>query len=388
MGVNKLNIWGSLRERYETTVHRKILSLDGGGIRGVIAIEILQKIENMLKEKLRKDDDFRLCDYFDYIGGNSTGAIIAAGLAIGLSIKELLDFYLNYVVKVFKKNRFLGRLRSKYSAAPLKKILQETFKNKLYPEYLKCLLLIVTKNESTDSPWPISSNPKAKYNDLDRSDCNLKIPLWQLVRASTSAPYFFPPEVVELDPKDPKKRFVFVDGAMTPYNNPSFLLYKMATLPQYNLEWETGEDKLLLISVGTGSAPVVGPSVKQANRMLWSTFKDIPVGWLNGVSTDQDINCRTIGRCVYGRPIDRELRDMIPTDDKGKIPLSKNLKRDFLYARYDPDIGIESLSELYDSRKTVKGVQKMDGVKYIEEMRQIGKKAAEEVCPEHFGSFI
>ena len=97
----------------------------------------------------------------------------------------------------------------------------------LKPDDLECLLLAVTRNRTTDSPWPISSNPQAKYNDTSRPDCNLNIPLWQIVRASTAAPVFFPPEVIQWDPKDENKAFVFVDGGLTPFNNPAFLLYRM-----------------------------------------------------------------------------------------------------------------------------------------------------------------
>ena len=56
--------------------------------------------------------------------------------------------------------------------------------------------MMVMRNHSTDSPWPVSNNPYAKYNDRSRDDCNLDLPLWQLVRASTAAPTYFPPEVV------------------------------------------------------------------------------------------------------------------------------------------------------------------------------------------------
>ena len=123
---------------------------------------------------------------------------------------------------------------------------------------MKTLLLVVTRNVTTDSPWPISTNPDAAYNDPARADSNLNMRLWQIVRASTAAPIYFPPEVIECEPGDPARTFVFVDGGMTPYNNPSFLLYRFATDPAFNLEWERGEDKLLLISVGTGAAPALG----------------------------------------------------------------------------------------------------------------------------------
>jgi hypothetical protein len=55
---------------------------------------------------------------------------------------------------------------------------------------LRTLLMMVMRNVTTDSPWPVTNNPLAKYNDRARPDCNLKLPLWQLVRASTAAPTF------------------------------------------------------------------------------------------------------------------------------------------------------------------------------------------------------
>ena len=75
---------------------------------------------------------------------------------------------------------------------------------------LKTLLLIVVRNATTDSPWPLSNNPNALFNDPSREDNNLAIPLWQLVRASTAAPTYFPPEVVTVGEHD----FVFVDGGV------------------------------------------------------------------------------------------------------------------------------------------------------------------------------
>ena len=69
---------------------------------------------------------------------------------------------------------------------------------KLGSDQLQTLLMIVLRNATTDSPWPVSNNPYAKYNDPTRPDCNLELPLWQLVRASTAAPTYFPPEVVRI----------------------------------------------------------------------------------------------------------------------------------------------------------------------------------------------
>src|ERR1700730_7502960 len=73
---------------------RKLLAIDGGGIRGVLSLKILEKIEEFLIQESNRAD-YRLADYFDYVAGTSTGGIIAAGLAAGMSVKEILDFYLN-----------------------------------------------------------------------------------------------------------------------------------------------------------------------------------------------------------------------------------------------------------------------------------------------------
>jgi predicted acylesterase/phospholipase RssA len=383
-----MSVWGALQQRYETPQPRKILALDGGGIRGVLTLEILAEMEKQLKKKLNKGDDFCLADYFDYIGGTSTGAIIAAGLSIGMSVQQLLDFYINKGKDMFDKNFILKRWKALYESGPLLEMLKETFGEKtdlvIRKGKYKSLLLVVTMNRSTDSPWPISNNPKAHYNDESRPDCNAKIKLFQLVRASTAAPVYFPAETLQWDPSDPNKTFVFVDGGVTPYNNPAFLMYRMATQPAYNLNWETGEDKLLIISVGTGSAPSAG----SYNNLL-DAAKGLPTNLLYAMQVDQDINCRTIGRCTYGANIDRELKFMIPMDTDGKIiPITNNTSRHFLYARYNADLSKEGLEAVGLNHIDSDHVREMDSVKYIDELREVGKKTSEQISMDHFGSFV
>ena len=261
-----MSVWGKLASRYEGKENQrhKILALDGGGIRGILTLEVLARMEEMLAEATGGGSGFRLCDFFDYVGGTSTGAIIAAGMARGMSAKELLDFYQKTGPAMFDKQVLLEAMECIVQIQAAEKRAAKVFgaKTTLKPDDLKCLLLAVTRNRTTDSPWPISSNPQAKYNDTARPDCNLQIRLWQLVRASTAAPVFFPPEVIQWDPKDRSKAFVFVDGGLTPYNNPAFLLYRMATESGYRLNWACGEDKLLVISIGTGAAAVLVEEVE------------------------------------------------------------------------------------------------------------------------------
>ncbi|MEO7961709.1 MAG: patatin-like phospholipase family protein, partial [Ginsengibacter sp.] len=327
-------------------------------------------------------------DYFDYIGGTSTGAIIAAGLSIGMSVQELLDFYVHKGKDMFDKNFILKRWKALYESGPLLEMLKQTFGEDtdliVRKGKYKSLLLVVTMNRSTDSPWPISNNPLAKYNDESRADCNSKIKLFQLVRASTAAPVYFPPETLQWDPNDPEKTFVFVDGGVTPYNNPSFLMYRMATQPGYNLNWETGEDKLLIISIGTGSATSAG-----SYDNLLEAAKGLPNNLMYAMQVDQDVNCRTVGRCTFGAPIDRELKFMIPMDDQGKmLPLSNDTKRHFLYARYNADLSREGLDTVGLQHIVSDQVREMDSVKYIDQLREVGKKTSAQISMDHFGSFV
>ena len=187
--------WGKLAQRYEKPApRRRLLALDGGGIRGLITLEILARMEQLLAASTGLGKEFRLCAFFDYIGGTSTGAIIAAGLARGMTVDDLMTFYMDNGKAMFDSAALMLRWKTKFKSDILADQLKTVFgpKTNLLPRNLESLLLIVTRNITTDSPWPISSNPFARYNDLERDDCNLRIPLWQLIRASTCLLYTSP----------------------------------------------------------------------------------------------------------------------------------------------------------------------------------------------------
>lgn len=381
--------WGPLVSRYGNDQPRKILSLDGGGIRGILTLEILLELEQQLKVALGEGDEFRLSHYFDYIGGTSTGAIIATGLSLGKSVGEMLTFYEEKGEAMFDKASLLKKVKYFYNDGPLARELKNTFGSgdlDLASGVFKTLLLIVTMNRSTDSPWPISNNPFAKYNNKSRPDCNLRIPLYQLVRASTAAPAYFRPETLQWDPKNPEKTFVFVDGGVTPYNNPAFLLYRMATQRPYGLEWKTGEKELLIVSVGTGSAPSPG-----VYDHLLETLKELPNNLMYAMQIDQDINCRTVGRCVFGASIDREMEDMIPVDANGKVlPLVSDANRHFTYARYNADLSEKGLEDLKLTHIDSDNVREMDSVKYLPQLREVGRAVGKKQVKvtEHFPHFL
>jgi patatin-like phospholipase len=389
--------WKSLLGRYQEDRPHRMLSLDGGGIRGLITLGILERIENLVKERTGQ----KLCDYFDYVAGTSTGAIIAAGLSRGLTTADLIRFYTSSGKQMFDPAWLLERIKYLYTADPLKAQLQDVFgrDTNLEPDNLKCLLLVITKNVTTDSPWPISSNPDAKYNDPARKDCNLRIPLWQLVRASTAAPVYFPPEVVQWDPRDQSKTFVFVDGGVTPYNNPAFLLYRMATEPAYRLNWKKGEDNLLIVSVGTGAAESLGATAARPNKTIVSTVAGLPGELMYGIQVDQDVSCRAVGRCTFGARLDREILDMVPRQLREEmtleeqyaapvVPLSTNLGRHFLYVRYNADLSDAGLKDLGFVNANAASIQKMDAVENIPILLDIGRAAVKGAEADHFGCFL
>jgi hypothetical protein len=299
---------------------------------------------------------------------------------------------------MFEKAFLFKRLKNLYKSEPLAEKLQEVFgeNTQLDSDKLKCLLLVVTRNVTTDSPWPISSNPFAKYNDPNREDRNTKIPLWQLVRASTAAPVFFPPEIVEWDPNDATKAFVFEDGGLTPYNNPAFLIARMATHPTYRLGWSTGEKNLLVMSVGTGSAPKVDAEVYGGGKNAFSNLVNFPAALMYGAAVDQDINCRIIGRCIHGGEydaelgsgegaIDRELGDLVPRGDDGlPIPLATDLGRQFIYARYNAELSSKWLAKRGLQDIDPANVAQLDSIDHIDDLVRVGRALANEVKIEHF----
>ena len=365
---------------------KKILSLDGGGIRGLISIEILAKIEQELRDR-ENNQNLVLSDYFDFIAGTSTGALIASALCIGMSVDEIRRFYVESSSEMFERRLFIPNLGKvlgyEYDSTTLETTLQRVFgkETTLGSDKLKTLLLIVMHNTKTDSPWPLTNNPKAKYNDLERNRerSNLHLPLWQLLRASTAAPTFFEPEVIEVG----NQTFSFVDGAMTPYNNPAFQAYLMSTLKAYNLNWEKGEDKLLLVSVGTGSSELVCKDEHGKSKFIHHHAQDVPVYLLNSIAYQQDLMCRVFGKCKVGASLDSEIGDL--HGENGAGCTHENL---FTYLRYDVKLNEKSLKELGLGEIDPKEINKIDEVNNIEVLQKVGKAVAKrEVRIEHFEGF-
>ena len=156
----------------------QILSLDGGGIKGLFSAALLAAIE----------DDLGICisDHFDLIAGTSTGGIIALGLAAGLRPREMVSFYVQYGPEIFRQSRW-KRLthfwRSKHSNAPLKAALLKVLKDKRLGDCEKRLVVPsfnLDKNEVYLFKTPHHSRLKRDW----------KVPLWKVAMATSAAPTF------------------------------------------------------------------------------------------------------------------------------------------------------------------------------------------------------
>lgn len=366
---------------------RKLLALDGGGIRGVMTLEVLAKIESELQHKLGRGDDFVLADYFDYIAGTSTGAIIATCLSLGMRVTEIRSFYIASGPAMFDKSNLYRRyVHNKFNDKELAKKLQDVIAEKtgepmatLGSQALRTYLLLMMRNATTDSPWPISNNPDAKYNDRTRPDCNLNLPLWQLVRASTAAPTYFPPEVVSIGDHE----FVFVDGGITMYNNPAFQAFLMATVKPYKLEWPTGEDKMLIVSIGTGTASDANANLSPEQMNIVYNASSLPSAFMFAALNEQDFLCRVFGKCLNGDALDREVWDM--KGESGKGPVSPKL---FTYLRYNADLTRAGLNDLGLPQIDPRNVQQLDSVDHITELQEVGRAVAKQVDIGHFAGFL
>src|SRR5262249_39138839 len=145
---------------------KRVLSLDGGGVKGILTLGMLKVLERELRKR-SLNSAFVLSDYYDLIGGTSTGAIIASGLALGLSVDSLIDMYLALGPDVFGRQQGDGVfLQSKFDGKKLRKALQPVLGAKtLGSMELKTGLAVFAKRIDTGSAWALTNHSGSKYWD-------------------------------------------------------------------------------------------------------------------------------------------------------------------------------------------------------------------------------
>lgn len=138
---------------------------------------------------------------------------------------------------------------------------------------------------------------------------------------------------------------------MTPYNNPAFLVIPDDYGAGIPVELENRRKEPVIIDRDRRSG-VAGATAASSNKNLFSTVARLPGELMYAIQVDQDINCRTVRRCTYGAPLDREVLDLVSRQEQDgeesqgspPIPLSQDFGRQFLYARYNADLGRRRLA--------------------------------------------
>ncbi len=241
-----------LRERFRKPGPKRILALDGGGVRGLLTIGMLARLEEHLRQR-SGNPNYRLCDYFDLIGGTSTGSIIATGLALGMSVAEISALYKTVIPKVFKRFWFqgVGVFAPMFLSAPLANALKEQFGGRtLASDDLRCGLAVLCKRIDTGSAWILVNNADWTYF-VDNNGFRLR----DIVQASAAAPHYFKGVLLNMPVRgdaDKSMSAFVIDGGVGGYNNPAMELAAAATDPAYGFGWRPGKDQLYILSLGTG----------------------------------------------------------------------------------------------------------------------------------------
>lgn len=372
----------ALKTRLTSKGPKRILALDGGGIRGAVTLGFLGEIERILAERhdkagVMKKEDFRLHHYFDLVGGTSTGAIIAALIAVGgYSVTEIKSMYRELGGQIFSdRNGFnlFGKqiyFKGKYDSKPLKDQLTKIFKDaKLGDDTNKTGLCVVAKRLDTCSTWPVTNNPAAMFFDQNRFFIR------DIVRASTAAPSYFNPEVIDVGFGE---EGIFVDGGMSMMNNPSLQLFLTATLKGFKLGWETGDDKMMIVSIGTGrrSKKLIGAKWNNPNLLDIAQFA--PDQFMKDASELIELMMHYIGKATGPlRKIDLEIGDLAEDIMHGG--------KAFSYVRYNFEmireelekVGITGLSDL-----KISNLMEMDLAENVDLLIDIGEKGAREYVKE------
>ena len=341
---------------------KRILSLDGGGVRGLVTLGFLTALESQLARRYEKHyvaagksaNDFRLCDYFDLIGGTSTGGVIGAMLALGMSVAEIRDIYFKICPRVFEKTRrgAFARFFNPYSlfepsfdAREFELAVTEIMKDVivkakrvghaeplLKSDLLRTGVALVMKRIDTGSVWVLTNNKRMKYWDPkdsfwqhkfarpeDEFFPNADYPLGILARASASAPFLLEAAALAIAPTE---LGVFLDGGATPFNNPALELFLMATLKKYDdngnvvgfspfgFDWTASESELFLCSIGTGHwrTRMSGPTYQAKHN--WEKAKIALVSMIDDGMKSSLIWLQALSEPASPHVVDGNLGDM------------------------------------------------------------------------------
>jgi uncharacterized protein len=342
--------------------HRIILSLDGGGMRGILTIQLLKQLEQVA--------GIPCYQLFDMVAGTSTGAIIAGLIVTGHSALEIEGLYEDLVKKVFHKKTFGNRFFNppQFAKDVYRDLLRKVIGEIKIEEACRQtdLDLMITSMDMAASEETFFSCFKQPNNSMYGTYKDLL--LRAVMEATMSAPTYF----------HPLERFV--DGGTTTYNNPSLAAFMEAvsySCPDANACKQIYPlSAITMFSFGTGiSRPFIKP-----NQTIHPKGIDLKF-WLDWLMTQTGQDASAMQMDAFRSPIIRQAievrRFQISLDPTaiGKIPNSDELNEHVYYSKYLHDLGEDVLGNIDMSDTT-----------HFDLMRVIGQSMAKYVM-EDGGAF-
>jgi hypothetical protein len=283
------------------------------------------------------------------------------------------DIYHRLAPLAFRHSRFrIPFLQPKFDVTDLRREIALIVGDQTLdsPE-LQTGLGIVAKRADTASLWIVANNPRAPYWETPRDGNfigNRQYKLLNLLRASTAAPTYFEPESI---PILEKVEGLFIDGGVSPHNNPALALFMMTRLKPYGLCWETGLDKLTIVSIGTGGYR------NRLNAVSLGSMKNVTIALhaLRAVIDDSSGLVLAMMQWFGASPtpwlVNSEIRDLLGDEFPGG-PM-------FRFLRYDVRLEADWLAEHLDLKlngKDIARVREMDNPDSIPLAYEIGRVAA------------
>ncbi|MCA9944320.1 MAG: patatin-like phospholipase family protein [Anaerolineales bacterium] len=294
----------------------RILTIDGGGIRGLIPARVLVSLERKLQQRSGQPNA-RIADFFDLIAGTSTGGLITCLLlAPGnteweaeFSAQEIVDLYLDHGPKIFdapllKRISSLGGIRDeRYDATGLENLIDERFGNLWLSQLIKPCLI---------TAYDVATRKTVFFTQHDARSTNKDFPIKVVARATSAAPTYFE----AMPDGNCQITNAYVDGGLFA-NNPTMCAYVEAFR---KLEGKPTAANMVILSLGTGQIKQEYPyqSVRNWGMVQW--VRPLIDVMMAGVSETVDYQMQQLFT-AHGRP-DSYLR-LQPTIDHDNKELAE-----------------------------------------------------------------
>ncbi len=270
----------------------RILSIDGGGLRGVVPLTILKKVEEKIAPK-------KIWEYFDLIAGTSTGGLITCAITLKLpdqpgskyTLNDIMEVYKNRGKEIFPPKGFLSGLLHKvtnlvnpsFSDKGIAKVFGDVLGNATMNDCLKPIL-VSTYDLSNNIPLFFKSN-ESKYDE------KLNAKLYDICRATSAGPTYLPSYefVYPKNQREENPNRNCIDGGVY-VNNPAMAAlaefsknhgyYQPATMDDADIDY----NQVFVLSIGTGtySCPIPAKQSKNAGELYWAkAISDIMMRGVN-----------------------------------------------------------------------------------------------------------